>query len=152
MAGYKLSHFKKIIDQLGPGETFVAGAAAMPPGGMRRHAATAGVGGALGALVAGGGQRGAGDVQLPGKFVLGLTNERLLFCKPDNVWGHPKAVLYAIPLAEIASAEPVKTGAISKQAKFMLTNGQEIVVESQRAIAGKWMDDLLEQIQPLLGH
>lgn len=148
MARYKLKHFSKINDQLGPGEIFVAGAAAMPPGGMRRHATSGG--GLVGALVAGTGSHAGGDVELPAKFVLGLTNQRLLFCKPDNVWGHPKAVLYALPLADIASATPSRSGAISKQANFAMRDGREIVVESQRAIAGKWFDDLLDQIQPLL--
>jgi hypothetical protein len=94
MAGYKLKHFDKVSDQLEPSEMFIAGAAGLPPGGMRRQAGLTGIGGAAGALVAGSGKRT--ELELPPKFVLGLTNQRLLFCQPDNVWGHPKAVLHAI--------------------------------------------------------
>ena len=151
MAGYKLKNFSKVEDQLGPSETFIAGAAGLPPGGMRRQAGLAGIGGVAGALVAGSGKKTAGDFELPAKFVLGLTNQRLLFCKPDNVWGHPKSVLYAIPLSDIAALGPSKGGVISKQIEIALRDGRKLVIESQRAIAGKWMEDLVEKVQPLIG-
>jgi hypothetical protein len=144
MAGYKLKHFSKVEDQLGPSETFIAGAAGLPPGGMRRQA----VGGAIGALV--GGSKPAGDFELPPRFILGLTNQRLLFCKPDNMWGHPKAVLHAIPLSDIASVGPSKGGVISQQIEITFHDGRQLVVETQKAIAGKWMEDLVEKVQPLL--
>ena len=71
-------------------------------------------------------------------------------CQPDNVWGHPKAVLHAIPLSDIASLGPSKGGVISTQIEITLHDGRKLVIETQRAIAGKWMEDLVEKVQPLI--
>lgn len=146
MASYKLKHFRKITDRLAPGEELIAGTPAMAPGGMRRQM----IGGAIAMGIDSTKSRKAGDVELPARFVLGLTNQRLLITKPDMWMGRPKELLYAIPLSDLVSVEPGRKGAVSKQAVFTMRDGAQMTVESQRAIAGKWFDELVERIQPLL--
>lgn len=149
MAEYKLSRFNKIAPELHEGEQLVAGAFAMPPGGVKRVLGGS-VGGAVGALAAGAGKGQAGSVELPRRFVLGLTSQRLLFCKPDQWLGKPKKVLYAIPLSDLASAESGKAGAMSQQAVFTTKSGDEIVVEAMKGKGRGWLENLIAKLRPLL--
>ena len=149
MAGYKLSNFKKIVPELAPGEQIIAGAFAMPPGGMKRQM-MGGAFGAVGAAVAASGKGTAGSFELPRRFILGLTGQRLLFVKPDALMGRPKSILYAIPVGQIASAGLGSSGAMSQQAVFALKSGEQIVVEVGKVRVKAWMLDLLEKMQPML--
>lgn len=149
MAAYKLSKFGKIQSKLGPGEEIVAGAFGMPPGGVKRTMGGA-VGGAVGALAAGAGKATAGTVELPRKFVLGLTNQRLLICKPDSFMGNPKDVIYGIPVADITSAGWGDSGKLSAQAVIALRDGNTLIVEAMKGRTKGWLEDLLSKLQPML--
>ena len=149
MATYKLKNFKKILPELVQGEVIQAGAFAMPPGGMKRQM-MGGAFGVIGQVVAAKGQGTAGSFELPRRFILGLTNQRLLFVKPDALLGRPKSILYAIPVNQIASAGLGDKGAMSQQAVFALKSGEQVIVEVGKVRVKAWMVDLLEKLQPML--
>jgi hypothetical protein len=132
---YKLSKFKKILPELGQREVMVAGAGAMPPiGGL----------GFLGAVLS----ESTGPLR---HFVLGLTTQRLLVLQTNGM-GRPKKVLRAIPLADIVSAERIKSGKMSPRVAFSLQSGEQFVVQAASTPGIHQLETLLARMQPLLGQ
>lgn len=143
---YKLSKFGKVTGSLEPGETFVAGAFAMAPGTMKRQMAGA-LGGAIGAAIASSGSGASGSFELPRRFVMGLTERRILLFKPDALWAKPKELIGAIPLGDVVSAGFTSGGAMSNKAAIALRNGQVLEVECAKGPARKWLEELLAAVE-----
>ena len=143
---YKLSKFSKVTSSLEPGESFVAGAFAMAPGTMKRQMAGA-LGGAIGAAIASSGSSASGSFELPRRFVIGLTERRLLLFKPDLLWAKPKELIGTIALADVVSAGFTGGGAMSNTATIALRNGQALEVECAKGPARKWLEELLAAVE-----
>lgn len=143
---YKLSKFSKVTSSLEPGEAFVAGAFVMTPGTMKRQMAGA-LGGVVGAAIASSGSSASGSFDLPRRFVLGLTDRRLLLFKPDALWAKPKELIATIPLADIASAGFTSGGAMSNAASIVLRTGQSLDVEVAKGPARGWLEALLGTLE-----
>jgi hypothetical protein len=146
---YDASKFKKVESSLSPGESVIAGAPAFPPGGFKRQTA-GGAFGAIGAVVAGAGKSDAGSFKLPQRFVLGLTNKRILICKSDALLGRPKEILFDLPLTNVTTAELVSGGKITQHARFVTRDGQELEVEVAKGKGKQFLNELVTQAQALI--
>jgi hypothetical protein len=146
---YDAGKFKKLESALAAGETVIAGAPALPPGGFKRQAA-GGAFGAIGAVVAGAGKSEAGSFTLPRRFVLGLTNQRLLVCKPDALLGRPKEIVFDLPLSDVTSAELVSGGKLTQHARFVTRDGRELEVEVPKGKGNQLLTALVTKAQGLI--
>jgi len=143
---YNLKKFNKVSSTLEPGESFLAGAPALPPGGVGRSMVGGALGGAVGVIAAGSGSATAGAFELPGRFTLALTDRRIMVFKPDPWLGRPKKLVGSIPLADVAGAAFTESGAVSKRAAVSLRNGTSLDVEVQKGIGRAWMEHFIEQV------
>jgi hypothetical protein len=146
---YDASKFKKVESSLGAGESVIAGVPAFPLGGFKRQTA-GGAFGAVGAAVANAGKSHAGSFELPQRFILGLTNKRLLICKSDAVLGRPKEILFDLPLSEVSAAELVDGGKVTQRARFALRDGRELEVEVPKGKGKQFLTTVVTEAQGLL--
>jgi hypothetical protein len=148
---YKLKKFDAVAPSvLEPGESFVAGAFALLPGGVKRQMGLSAFG-AIGAATSGLGHGTAGSFTLPRKFVLGLTNRRIAIFAIAYWSGRPNKLLGSLPLSSVEGAHWDGSGTMSRRATISLIDGGRLDFEAtkgaMRAATESFLDALRAQLQ-----
>jgi hypothetical protein len=138
------------------GETIVAGCKALPKGKLGKRAIGAGLGGAIGGMIAGGTGDDSGTVSFPtaANMSLGLTPTRLLIWQNSAMTGGPKEIIGEVPLEAVTAVEGgakrvvgVKTGTVS----FTLTDGSVVELEIPRVGLSDG-DELVAAVQAAIAN
>lgn len=129
MSTFPTRYFTPVRSVLGTGESFITGAFVEAPGNTGRQM-RAGL--TTGGLFSTAGSAMSGSFELPRRYILGLTEYRLLVFK-HGFFGKPKTLLHALPLTDVTSAGFSRGGMLSNQARIEFRSGHVLAIECFKA-------------------